>query len=279
MTVVDLLLVRHAESCGNIKKQTKLNDITHRIRQTGILHEPSLSIRGYIQSFYLRDYILSSKSNSITYDKVLCSPLIRTVVTAMIALSSFNNKENTNVIYIVPYVKFHTKKLSKINSVSELKDKIHNFKLWFGQSGIHLYQLYRETHFGTPNHHITSIHFPRIDYTALEDYERMFRENEIIRVTDEFHRYISSSLSISSVLIFTHKRFIQHIAGIKHEPKNTSILKMTFDTEHPTHNVTQVYEPSKKINGVRITRKYQIEQCKSADSFQSKKNTRKKRVH
>lgn len=278
MTVVDLLLVRHAESCGNIQKQTKLKDITHRIRQSGILHEPSLSIRGYIQSFYLRDYILSSKSNSITYDKTLCSPLIRTVVTAMIALSSFNNEENTNVIHIVPYVKFHNKKLSKINSVSELKEKIHNFKLWFMQTGIQLYQLYQETHLMTPNHHITSIHFPRIDYTELKYYERKFRENEIIHVTDEFHRYISS-LSISSVLIFTHKRFIQHITGIKREPKNTSILKMTFDTDHSSHNVTQVYEPSKKINGIRITRKFQIEQCKSADSFQSNKITRKKRVH
>lgn len=278
MTVVNLLLVRHAESCGNIQKQTKLKDITHRIRQTGILHEPSLSVRGYIQSFYLRDYILSSKSNSNTYDKTLCSPLIRTVVTAMIALSSFNNEENTNVIHIVPYVKFHYKKLSKINSVSELKEKIHNFKLRFIQTGIHLYQLYCDTLSLKPKHHITSIHFPRIDYTALEEYEHKFRENEIIHVTDEFHRYISS-LSISSVLIFTHKRFIQHIASIKREPRNTSILKMIFDTEYHTHKVTQVYEPSKKINGNRITRKFQIEQCKSADSFQSKKITHKKRLH
>ena len=277
MTVLDLLLVRHAESCGNIQKQTKLKDITHRIKQTGILHEPSLSIRGYIQSFYLRDYMLSSKSNSITYDKILCSPLIRTVVTAMITLSTFNNEENTNVIHIVPYVKFHNKKLSKINSVSELITKLHNFKLWFGQTGIHLYQLYRETRSITPKHHITSINFPHIDYTALEDYEHKFRENEIIHVTDEFHGYISS-LSISSVLIFTHKRFIQHITGIKREPRNTSILKMTFDTEYPTHNVTQIYEPSKNTNRVRITHKYQIEQCKTADSFQSNKITRKKRV-
>jgi hypothetical protein len=270
---IDLFLVRHSESCSNIQraKNTDKNS-TYRLGHNGVLYEPTLSIRGYIQTFQLRDYILKSKT--LSYDKVICSPLIRTVVTAMISLSTFNDEENKNVIYIVPYVKIHTTKLSKINRVSELKDKIHNFKLWFHISGIHLYQLYREKH---STKQVTTIHFPRIDYKELEDYEDTFRENERIQVTDQFREYISR-LNVSSLIIFTHKRFIMRVADISNEPKNSSITKITVDTENETNRVTtHIYQPSTKKHRITINRKYQIEQCNASKSFLTRTTRRKYR--
>jgi hypothetical protein len=49
---IDLFLVRHSESCSNIQraKNTDKNS-TYRIGHNGVLHEPTLSIRGYIQTF------------------------------------------------------------------------------------------------------------------------------------------------------------------------------------------------------------------------------------
>lgn len=277
---IDIYLVRHAQSCSNAERENMKDASTYRIKSNDVLYEPSLSINGYIQSFFLRDYL--SKSKSLTYDKVICSPLIRTVITGMIALSTLNDEENRNVIYIVPYVKFHNKKLSKINRVVELKEKIHNFTLWFHNTGIHLYKLYQDIHPTSPKN-ITSIHFPKIDYTELEKYERRFQENEKINIPKEFQEYISQ-LNVSSVLLFTHKQFISRIARISHEPTNTSITKMILDVpvfENDTRtnkmNSRQVYQPPAKIRTLKINRRSAIDTCKNTKSFLRNATTRKLR--
>jgi len=282
MTKTELYLVRHAESCSNIQQSTQLRrktprtDNTYRITYNGVLHEPTLSIRGYIQTFQLRDYISNSKD--ITYDKVICSPLIRTVITAMVALSTFDNSKNTNVINIVPYVKLHQRKLSKINRVSELKEKIHNFKRWFHKTGIHMYQLYREVNSLSPEN-ITTIHFPRINYTELEEYEHKFRENEIININKEFREYILRS-HMSSVIIFTHKRFIQKICHIHKEPQHTSITKIVMDTENENETNIVNKQLYKRDITLRINRKYETEQCNTSMSFlnQATNRTRRQRI-
>jgi hypothetical protein len=272
----DLYLVRHSESCSNIQRHnSRTNDNTYRIKNNGVLHEPSLSIRGYIQTFQLRDYILH-RPKEIIYDKVICSPLIRTVITAMVSLSTFDDVENRNVINIVPYVKFHDKKFRKINSVSELKEKIRNFKLWFHKTGIHFYQLYCEKESVAPKR-INTIHFPRISYTELEDYEQRFRENDRIDTAKEFREYIRR-INVSSVLIFTHKRFIMRISRITKEPINTSITKMTIGNKDEPTNVTQLYYPSTKNRKFTTNRKYEIEQCNNSNSFLHHAKTRKRRV-
>jgi broad specificity phosphatase PhoE len=273
---IDIYLVRHAESCSNIQRDdSRTNDNTYRIKNNGVLHEPSLSIRGYIQTFQLRDYILH-RPKEIIYDKVICSPLIRTVITAMVSLSTFDDVENRNVINIVPYVKFHDKKFRKINSVSELKEKIRNFKLWFRKTGIHLYQLYCETQTVSPKR-INAIHFPRISYTELEDYEHRFRENERIDTAKEFRQYIRQ-INVSSLLIFTHKRFIMRISRVMKEPVNTSITKMTIGNKDEPTTVTQLYYPSMNNRKFTINRKYEIEQCNNSNSYLHHAKTRKLRV-
>lgn len=284
MAITTLYLVRHAESCSNIRRssQTRRNpprtDNTYRITHNGVLHEPTLSIRGYIQSFQLRDYISNSK-DMITYDKVICSPLIRTVITAMVSLSTFDNNKNTNVINIVPYVKLHHKKLSKINRVSELKEKIHNFTKWFHKTGIHIYQLYREVNSLSPEN-IRTIHFPRINYTELENYEHKFRENETINNNKEFRDYILR-LHMSSVILFTHKRFIKQMCHIHKEPLHTSITKMVMDTENETNTANkELYAPSKRVITLTINRKYETEQCNTSMSFlnDATRRTRRQRI-
>ena len=271
MTSVELYLVRHAESCGNITSH-KTN--TYRRKHRDILHEPGLSLKGYIQSFLLRDYL----PNSIKYDKVVCSPLIRTVITAMISLATVNNEPNATVIHIVPYIKFHNRKLSKVNSVTELKEKIHNFKAWFHTTGIHMYQLFRGIHPKSPKN-VTAIHFPRIDYATLEDYEHSFRENERVNVIEQFQEYISGLKGVSSLLIFTHRRFIMNINQTMQVPKNTSITKMIVDVvpnnslEIKTSKV--IYTPRLKYT-LKIKLKPEFELCRNAKSFISK--TRKRRT-
>ena len=288
MTILDLYLVRHAESCGNIQEsgsKTKNKNTTkniYRKGKTGILQEPVLSIHGYIQSFYLKDYL---EKSSIPYDKVMCSPLIRTVITAMVALSTCNDEVNNNVIHILPYLKFHFTKLSRINSVDELKEKIHNFKIWFHTTGIHIYQLFREIHPSSPKN-VVAIHFPRIDYTLLEKYERRFQVNARVNIIDEFHEYIGkqSRTAISSLLVFTHKRFITAMTSGQSlrtvPPTNTSITKMTVNTlpNQPTFEIDScklVYIPS-RVRSIKI--KSEIEMCSRTTNAITRRRLRRRRI-
>ena len=229
----DLYLVRHAESCSNIVRSKSAQHSTYRRTHRDTLHEPVLSINGYIQSFQLRYHLYGRGDYDYDDMTVICSPLVRTVVTAMIALSTFDDQVNHHIIHVVPYVKVHDKKLSMVNSVAELKEKIHNFTTWFRKRGIHIYQLFREIHPVAPKR-ISSIHFPRLDYTALEEYERRFRENERIDVMDEFQKYIVASRPRSRpFLVFTHKRFIMKTTGTLKVPVNTSITKVTtYPVDH-----------------------------------------------
>lgn len=282
----DLYLVRHAESCSNIVRSKNAQHSTYRRTHRDTLHEPVLSINGYIQSFQLRYHLQGRIRGHGDYDyadmTVICSPLVRTVVTAMIALSTFDDQVNHHIIHVVPYVKVHDKKLSMVNSVAELKEKIHNFTTWFRKRGIHIYQLFREIHPVAPKI-ISSIHFPRLDYTALEEYERRFRENERINVMEEFQKYIVASRSRSRpFLIFTHKRFIMKATGTLKVPANTSITKVTttYPVDHfgadsgdgrrhrgrGSHRLSlsskMIYTP--KINTTRkIRHKPEVEMCRN----------------
>jgi hypothetical protein len=205
---------------------------------------------------------------------VICSPLVRTVVTAMIALSTFDDQVNHHIIHIVPYVKVHDKKLSMVNSVAELKEKIHNFTTWFRKRGIHIYQLFREIHPVAPKR-ISSIHFPRLDYTALEEYERRFRENERIDVMDEFQKYIVASRPRSRpFLLFTHKRFIMKTTGTLKVPVNTSITKVTMNDTGPEPGRNDghrdimssskvIYRPRLPNHTRKIRHKREVEMCRN----------------
>jgi hypothetical protein len=187
----------------------------------------------------------------------------------MIALSTFDDQVNHHVIHIVPYVKVHDKKLSMVNSAVELKEKIHEFKTWFHTTGIHMYQLFREIHPVAPKR-ITAIHFPRLDYAALEEYERRFRENERIDVMKEFQKYIVGSRSRSrSFLVFTHKRFIMKTTGTLKVPENTSITKVTMNNTGPEPGRNDgrgekvIYRPRLPNPTRKIQHKPELEMCRN----------------
>ena len=289
---VDLYLVRHAESCSNIVRSKSAQHSTYRRTHRDTLREPVLSINGYIQSFQLRYHLHGPGDYNYDDMTVICSPLVRTVVTAMIALSTFDDQVNHHVIHIVPYVKVHNKKLSMVNSAAELKEKIHNFTTWFRKRGIHMYQLFREIH-PVARKRITAIHFPRLDYAALEEYERRFRENERIDVMEEFQKYIVGSRSMSrSFLVFTHKRFIMKTTGTSKAPANTSITKVTMnDTEpEPGRNDGRgdimssskvIYRP-RLLNPTRkIQHKPELEMCRNTflSTAHKRSVTRRRRRH
>lgn len=220
---LDIYLVRHAESCTNVVDDSS--------------NDPLLSENGILQCFMLREYL---HSNPIKYDKVLSSSLMRTIITAMITLSTMNTP-NTNVIHVIPFVKTIKNESERIqvNSVSDLKKKINLFKKWFYKSN-------------------KRFHFPRIDYQLLQKYDAS-RHNATSK--EQFDEYISRESS-SSLLVFTHKTFIMEMTHTDKAPKNTSVTLISSynNNNYNDASIRKYYNPkplrsSTRKNTVSLCRK------------------------
>lgn len=203
----DIYLVRHAESCSNIQDDHS--------------NDPLLSTTGILQCFMLREYL---HSTPIKYDKVLSSSLMRTIITAMITLSTIDIP-NTNVIHVIPFVKTIKNDSGRIqvNTVSNLKKKINRFKKWFYKSN-------------------KRFHFPQIDYQLLQKYENDASHHNL-SCKEQFDEYISHvSSSSSSLLVFTHKTFIMEMTHTDKVPKNTSVtLISSYNNEDAS--IKKYYNP------------------------------------
>lgn len=223
---LDIYLVRHAESCTNVVDDSS--------------NDPLLSENGILQCFMLREYL---HSNPIKYDKVLSSSLMRTIITAMITLSTMNTP-NTNVIHVIPFVKTIKNESERIqvNSVSDLKKKINRFKKWFYKSN-------------------KRFHFPRIDYQLLQKYENDASHHNLSS-KEQFDEYISRESS-SSLLVFTHKTFIMEMTNTDKAPKNTSVTLISSYNNNNNYNdasIRKYYNPkplrsSTRKNTVSLCRK------------------------
>ena len=231
---LDIYLVRHAESCSNVLDD--VDDVYDNV-------EPLLSTTGILQCFILREYL---NSKPIKYDKVLSSSLMRTIMTSMITLCSID-RQNTNVIYVIPFVKTIKNDTAKpqVNCVSDLKKKINRFKKWFGKYGGYIYKLFLSK---MDDNKVIRFHFPRIDYQILQNYEND-DSNRNSSSKEQFDEYISHlSSDITSLLVFTHKTFIMEMTHTDKVPQNTSI---TLDSLHNNYPIRKYYNP-KPLRGYNI---------------------------
>jgi bisphosphoglycerate-dependent phosphoglycerate mutase len=88
MNYVNIYWTRHSQSCSNL-------DIKYAIENSFIFH-PNLSLNGINESINLGNFY---KNNPI--DIVFVSPMIRSIMTAMIA---FDKISNIKKIYVVPFI-------------------------------------------------------------------------------------------------------------------------------------------------------------------------------
>lgn len=247
---IDIYLIRHAESCENV--------LDTNIDKSTFPYEPLLSTTGILQSFMLREYL---HSKPIKYDKVLSSSLMRTIMTSMITLCSIDTL-NTNVIYVIPFVKTIKNDTAQIqvNCVGDLKKKINHFKKWFGKYGGSIYNLFLSIHqrchhqSSNMDNKVIQFNFPRIDYQILQKYENERSRNKSSS-KEQFDDYISHlSSNITSMIVFTHKTFIMEMTDTDTPPKNTSITMVSLHNDGP---IRKYYNPKPLRHYNRRIRKLQ----------------------
>ena len=121
---VDIYFIRHAESCSNISSMFSLGQISH----------PPLSYLGIQQAINLG---INNKIIDINFDRYYCSPSLRTIMTACLALrKKANARTNPIRLYLNPYLieKRSIGEYDRQNSIVpniQLEKMIIYLKLWF----------------------------------------------------------------------------------------------------------------------------------------------------
>jgi hypothetical protein len=135
---VDIYFVRHAESCSNISTSVE-GKITH----------PPLSYKGMQQAINLG---INNKIIDMDFDKYYCSPSLRTIMTACLALRNksiitpITLKLNSNLIEKrIPFIGNYDKQNSVVPK-QNLKNMINYIKLWFKQYYFNNYIDYEFVH-------------------------------------------------------------------------------------------------------------------------------------
>jgi broad specificity phosphatase PhoE len=137
MPNVDFYFVRHAESCSNIDPYGP-----------GQLTHPPLSYKGMQQAINLG---INNDIINIDFDKYYCSPSLRTIMTACLALRS-KKSEKKIILILNPYLiehKIFTKYINQQNSIvprKNLKNMIKYVELWFEQKYFDNYIDYEFVH-------------------------------------------------------------------------------------------------------------------------------------
>lgn len=164
------------------------------------LFDPPLSLVGILQTFQLQEFLHSPPEKISKFDMFITSSVIRTVITAMITLCTFDIA-NDHVLYIIPYINEHQNWSGELidsdnqnrgNSAVEITYKIKQFTHWFLENGIRIFNLFLIRTYRPPVRDGAVIHFPKIDYTQLRIAEEKdpggFRNSNI----DKFNEYLRS---------------------------------------------------------------------------------------
>ena len=140
---VDVYFVRHAESCSNISTSVE-GKITH----------PPLSYKGMQQAINLS---INNKIIDMDFDKYYCSPSLRTIMTACLALRrKFRSSDKPLELHLCPYLIEHKNLAENLrenedqqNSIvpkKQLQNMINYIKLWFEQQYFDNYIDYEFVH-------------------------------------------------------------------------------------------------------------------------------------
>ena len=138
---IDVYFVRHAESCSNISSMFSLGQISH----------PPLSYLGIQQAIYLS---INNKIIDKDFDAYYCSPSLRTIMTACLALrKKANTRDPSYPIQLIlnPYLieKRYIGEIDQQNSIvpkKNLKKMIKYLKLWFKEHYFNNYMDYEFVH-------------------------------------------------------------------------------------------------------------------------------------
>jgi broad specificity phosphatase PhoE len=128
---VDVYFVRHAESCSNISPLLSLGKASH----------PPLSYKGIQQAINLG---INNEIINMDFDKYYCSPSLRTIMTACLALRRKcrgRDPKNPIILHLNPYLIEQQNTASNLNRdrqnsivpKKQLKNMINYIKLWFDQ--------------------------------------------------------------------------------------------------------------------------------------------------
>jgi hypothetical protein len=134
---VDIYFIRHAESCSNISP-IGLGKIAH----------PPLSYKGIQQAINLG---INNEIIDMDFDKYYCSPSLRTIMTACLALRRKSYKKDIT-LFLNPYLiehKFFIGNYDQQNSIvkqDKLKKMVNYIKLWFEQKYFDNYIDYEFVH-------------------------------------------------------------------------------------------------------------------------------------
>lgn len=138
---VDVYFVRHAESCSNITKS-----------YNGLITHPPLSYKGIQQAINLG---INNKIIDMDFDKYYCSPSLRTIMTACLALRQKcrdRNSDNPIKLHLCPYLIEHknlagsSDQQNSIVPKQQLNNMINYIKLWFEQKYFDNYIDYEFVH-------------------------------------------------------------------------------------------------------------------------------------
>ena len=215
-------IVRHGESFSNMNRNlfypnddnllTKINKLFDSIN-----YEPILTSNGIKQS-----KLLNKTLNNINFDLIICSNLLRSIMTGLFAFDS--NKE----IIICPFINETQNflglidKSNKPNKLEILKIKLNYLKLWFQKKNI-----------STPN--------INLEYYNKFDINPNF--SKFINLLNLIIKDKNINKNEINICIITHGTFIRtqiykYFTGEKLERKlkNTEILKFIANHIHLINN-------------------------------------------
>lgn len=223
------------------------------------LFEPPLSIFGMLQSFQLREALQTRESLQPTF--IYASSVMRTIMTAMFALSTVNT-ENRTTLFICPYINelqnwageiIDSDNQNRGNSSQEIQFKLSKFIEWFRLYGVDVYKLFLQIKGTTPIPEKITVNLPTLNFTLLEEYEKSDPNNFRTSNTSHFKEIVIIQISKSpspspsqphQILVFTHGKFIKEMATIEGIPKNTSITKCSLTISNNTiSDVQNWYNP------------------------------------
>jgi hypothetical protein len=139
---VDVYFVRHAESCSNVTSTISLGKISH----------PPLTSKGIQQAINLG---INNKIIDQDFDAYYCSPSLRTIMTACLALRRKANNRDLNYpikLHLNPYliekqnITGNYDRQNSIVPIENLKKMIKYVKKWFKQYYFNNYIDYEFVH-------------------------------------------------------------------------------------------------------------------------------------
>ena len=227
--------IRHGESCSNLYKNHTNDKLNKQYVNDLVNYQPNLSYIGMQQA------ILLSKNINISYDAIVCSATVRSIMTALLAFRHYPNK----TIYVVPYISeimkhpetnYHDLPVPSII----LKRIILFIKDWLQYSWpTHYDDLeYLNEKNNKIYKNIPGFRGPIVDFTLLDKYENNYVDLGSVRRMEKFYNIIIPEL-YNKISVMDPQNLLKNnlkICCIIHG----DLMKLHFKYLHNVYN-TQIF--------------------------------------